>query len=112
VHIGWGKRIEALRSSRKNGNRQPQDIRGWRDPPECTRDLGDERLSGLKGVGGLDEMPYSRERELIEPTSSRKTEHQVRLRDAIPQSLLWPIIVPVWKNYRNWNGEEPGEKKV
>jgi hypothetical protein len=27
--------------------------------------------------GTLDEMPYSRERELIEPTSYRKTGHQV-----------------------------------
>ena len=28
--------------------------------------------------GTLDEMPYSRERELVEPTYSRKTGHQVR----------------------------------
>ena len=28
--------------------------------------------------GTLDEMPDSRERKLIEPTSSRKTGHQVR----------------------------------
>jgi hypothetical protein len=40
--------------------------------PECTRDLGDERLPGLKGRGTFDEMPDSRERELIEPTYSRK----------------------------------------
>jgi hypothetical protein len=26
--------------------------------------------------GNLDEMPYSEERELVEPTSIRKTEHQ------------------------------------
>jgi hypothetical protein len=31
---------------------------------------------------------------------------------AIPQSKLLPIIVPVWKNYRDRNGEEPEEKKV
>ncbi|KRX35731.1 hypothetical protein T06_2932 [Trichinella sp. T6] len=36
-------------------------------------------------------MPDSRERELVEPTSSRKTGHQ---------------------NYRDGNGEEPEEKKV
>jgi hypothetical protein len=30
----------------------------------------------------------------------------------IPQSKLWPIIVPVWKNWRDRNGEEPEEKKV
>jgi hypothetical protein len=28
------------------------------------------------------------------------------------QSYLWPIIVPVWKNYRDGNGEEPEEKKL
>jgi hypothetical protein len=38
--------------------------------------------------GILDEMPNSRERELIEPTSSRKTGHQVRDGVAIPQSHL------------------------
>ena len=38
--------------------------------------------------GTLDEMPDSRERKLIEPTSSRKTGHQVRDGVAIPQSHL------------------------
>ena len=30
----------------------------------------------------------------------------------MPQSHLWPIIVPVWKIYRDRNGEEPNENKV
>jgi hypothetical protein len=30
----------------------------------------------------------------------------------ILQSLLEHIIVPVWNNYRDGNGEEPEEKKV
>jgi len=30
--IGWGKRTEALRDRRKNGNRQPQEIGGWEGP--------------------------------------------------------------------------------
>lgn len=38
-----------MRASRKNGNRQPLEVGGWRDPPDCIRDLGGERLSGLKG---------------------------------------------------------------
>jgi hypothetical protein len=38
--------------------------------------------------GTLDEMSNSRERELIESTSSRKTVHQVREGVAIPQSKL------------------------
>ena len=44
--LGEGK---GLRARGKNVNRQPQEIGGWGDPPECTRDLGGERLSGLKG---------------------------------------------------------------
>jgi hypothetical protein len=35
---------------RKNGNRQPLEVGGWGDHPECTRDLGGEKLSGLKGT--------------------------------------------------------------
>ena len=67
-----GNRAKAPRASRKTGNRQP-----WGGGAlECTRDLGGERLSGLKGT--LDEMSYSGERELVESTSSRKTRHQVR----------------------------------
>ena len=57
-------------------------------------------------------MSDSRERELVEPTSNRKTGHQVKDEVAIPQSQLWPIAVPVWKNFRDKNGEEPEEKKV
>jgi hypothetical protein len=38
--------------------------------------------------GTLDEMPFIGERELVEPTSSRKTGHQVRNGVAIPQSHL------------------------
>jgi hypothetical protein len=38
--------------------------------------------------GAFDEMPDSRERELIEFTSSRKTGHQVRDGVAILQSHL------------------------
>jgi hypothetical protein len=41
----------------------------------------------------LDEMPDNREREIIGPTSSKKTGHQVRDGVPIPQSHLWPIIV-------------------
>jgi len=41
-----GEKTDALRANRKNGNRQPQDV-GGRDPPECTRDLGGERLARL-----------------------------------------------------------------
>jgi hypothetical protein len=40
-------------------------------------------------------MSNSRERELIDPTSSRKTGYQVRDWVAIPQSKLSSIIVPV-----------------
>jgi hypothetical protein len=29
--------------------RKPLEVGGWGDLPECTRDLGGERLSGIKG---------------------------------------------------------------
>jgi hypothetical protein len=83
--IGWGKRTEALRASRRNGNRLPQEIWGWGNPLECTRDLGGQTQDS-KGRT-LDEKPNSRQRELTEPTSSRKTGHQVRNEVAIPK--LW-----------------------
>jgi hypothetical protein len=38
--------------------------------------------------GTLDEILSSREKELKEPTSNRKTVHQMRDRVAIPQSKL------------------------
>jgi hypothetical protein len=38
--------------------------------------------------GTFDEMPDSRERDLIEPTSSRKAGDQVRDRVAVSQSQL------------------------
>jgi hypothetical protein len=44
----YGKRTEVLRAGRNNGNRQPQEVGGWGDPPECTRDQGGERLSEIK----------------------------------------------------------------
>jgi hypothetical protein len=40
---------EVPRASRKYGNRQPKEVGSWGDPPECTRDLGGERLSELEG---------------------------------------------------------------
>ena len=85
-----GKGLKSLRASRKNGNRQLQEVGGWRDSPECTRDLGHERLRGT-----LDEMTCNAEKELVEPNSSRKTGHHMRDGAAIPQFKFWPIIVPV-----------------
>jgi hypothetical protein len=38
--------------------------------------------------GTLDEMPYNEKKELVEPTSYRKTGHQVSDGVAIPQSKL------------------------
>jgi hypothetical protein len=60
---------------------------GGGDPPECTTELGGKKLSEKK-VGTLVEMPNSRERELTESTSRRKTGHQVRDGVAFPQSQL------------------------
>jgi hypothetical protein len=44
-----GERTEALKALRKSGNRKLPEVGGCGDPPEGTRDLGGERLLGLKG---------------------------------------------------------------
>jgi hypothetical protein len=36
--------------AKKKKNRQPQEIGGWKNPQECTRDLGGERLPGFIGM--------------------------------------------------------------
>jgi hypothetical protein len=80
------------------------------DALECTRDLGAERLSGLKGRA-FDEIPYRGERELVESTSSRKTGHQVEgwgchptVRKSEPELFL--------KELQGQKGEEIGGKEV
>ena len=47
--LGGGKGLKFLRYSRKNGNMQPREVRSCGDHSECTRDLGEERLSEVKG---------------------------------------------------------------
>jgi hypothetical protein len=99
----WGQQKEfkqATSGNRRLGDPHPQ-LETW--------EVTDSQDS--KG-GTLDEIPESRERELIEPTSSRKTEHQARDWIPILQLHLWPIIVPIWKNYRDGKGWKPEEKKV
>jgi hypothetical protein len=44
-----GKRTKALGTSRKNQNRQTQEVGCWWNPLEYSRGMGGERLSGLKG---------------------------------------------------------------
>ena len=66
---------------------QPQEIGGWRDSqnvPETWEVIDSQDSQGET----FDEMLDSRESEFIEPTSSRKTGHQVRDGVAIPQSHL------------------------
>jgi hypothetical protein len=50
------------------------------------------RVSQDSKGGTLDDMTECRERELIEPTSSKKTGHQLRERGAIPQSHYDPQL--------------------
>ena len=73
-----------MRASRNNGNRQPQE-KGEGTHQNISDTWVVRDLQDSKG-GNLDEMSYSAERKLVEPTSSRKTGHQVRDRVAIPQS--------------------------
>jgi hypothetical protein len=57
--------------------------------------------------GTLDKMSFTGEKEHVEPTSCRKTGHQMKDRVAIPHSKLRPIIVPVSKNCKDGNREKP-----
>jgi hypothetical protein len=109
--IGWGKKTEALRASRKNGNRQFGEVEGW-GPVKNTSETWEVRDSQDSKGRTLDKMPNSRERGFTETTSISEAGHQGREGDAIPQSKLWPIIVPVWKNCIDVNGEEPRENKI
>jgi hypothetical protein len=47
--IGWGKRTEVWPANIKTGNKEHQEVGGWSDPPECIRDMGGERFSGVIG---------------------------------------------------------------
>jgi hypothetical protein len=104
--IGWGKRTEAPRACRKYVNRQPHEIGGGGGAPQSAPETWEVRHSQNSKAGIFGEMPDNRERDLIEPTSRRKTGHQVRDGVAIPQPHLWLIIASVRKNYRDgkWRG--------
>ena len=78
-------RTEALRASRRNGNRQPQEIGGGGILQNVPHTWKVRESQDSRG-GILDEMPHSGDRELVEPSPSRKTDHQVSDGVAIPQS--------------------------
>ena len=86
--MGGGKGLKSLRASRKNGNRQLWEVGGWEGGVQYVPDTQVVRESQDSKRGTLDKIPYSGERELVEPTSSRKTGHQVSDGVAIPQSKL------------------------
>jgi len=90
-----------MRASRKKVNREPQEEGGWEDPPECTRDLEGERLSGLKWGRGYKTL-YSRETELVEPTSSRKIGHQLGGGVAIPPVITLTHNSSCLKDMQGW----------
>jgi hypothetical protein len=106
--LGGVGRTEALRTSRKNGNRQPRKVGGWGHLLECTRDLGDSQDS--KG-GTLGEMSYSGARELVDPSFSKKTGHQVKDGVAIPQLKILTQNCSSLKEMQDKN-EATEEKKV
>jgi hypothetical protein len=72
-------------ASRKNGTSQPWEIGGCGDQPsQNAPETWELRDSQNSKQGTLDEMPDSRERKLIELTSSRKIGHEMRYGVAIP----------------------------
>ena len=62
--------------------------------------------------GTLDKMLDSRAKELIEPISSRKTRHQVRDGDAIPQFETLTQNRSCLKELEGQNEGKPEGKKV
>jgi hypothetical protein len=78
---------EALKVSRKKCQQENSENMMLGEPPEYTRDWEMRDPQDAK-EGTLNGMANSRERELIDPTSSRKTGHQVRDGVAITQSHL------------------------
>jgi hypothetical protein len=75
----------------ETGNLLKKEVGSLQNVPETWEVRDSQDSNG----GTLDEMPSSGERELVEPTSSRNTGHQVWDGIAIPQSNFWPTIVPV-----------------
>jgi hypothetical protein len=70
-----------MRASRKNANGQSREV-GFGGTLQNVPEIREVRDSQDSKRGTLDEMPYIGERKLVEPTSSRKTGHQVR--DGLP----------------------------
>ena len=63
--------------------------------------------------GTLYEMPYSRERELLESTTNRKTKHQVRDGITIPQQKTVTQNCSCLKELQGQkNGKDPKEKDI
>jgi hypothetical protein len=69
-------RTECLRARRKNGNRQPLEVGGGQTL-QSVPEIWEVRDSQDSKGGTSDEVSSSGERELVEPTSNGKTEHQV-----------------------------------
>ena len=63
-----------MRASRRNGNRQPLEVGDWGTLQNVPENLGGGGALGFK-EGSLDEIPYCVEKELVDPTSTRKTGH-------------------------------------
>jgi hypothetical protein len=85
VGEGKGQKPRGSTERMETGNLRKQEVGGTLQNAPETWEIRDSQES--KG-GTLGEMPDSRDREVIGPTSSRKTEHQVRDGVTIPQSHL------------------------
>jgi hypothetical protein len=70
--LGWGgKRTKALRVSRMNGIRQPQEVGGG-GTLQNVSEIWEVRDFQYSKGGTLDEMSYSREKELVEPPPAER----------------------------------------
>jgi hypothetical protein len=93
--LGEGFRSKALRTSRMNGNRQPQEL-GDQGSLQKVPETWEVRSSQDSKAGTLDEIPNSGERELIESISSIKIGRQMEeLSCNHTVKNFDPVIVPV-----------------
>lgn len=108
-----GERTEALKASRKNWNRWIQEVGGWEDTLECTRDMGSEWFSGIRegryprwkapqwGEGNYWIRHQQKDRSLNERWGCYHTTKALTHNSSCPKAMQG------WKWRRAWGKESP-----
>jgi len=105
--IGWGKRTEALRVSRKNENRQPWELGGRENPPECARDQGRGRLRTQRGNPRWNDLQW--EEGAYRGHIQQKDRASSEGWGCYATIKTLTNILPIWKKWRGASGKEGPE---